>query len=238
MKFHYQLTNQFRSAEFIERGDRPDLDQVISIDDKESDRDVRSLYEELATDSWKLQLPPQDKYLEAHEILPILEALKIKRKEDAVKAAENDAALKQRRMDRDAEENDRLKAKEEREDQESKKKELRAAEKMSWIEENGSAHLKKAAVNYNCHRLYLSERGAIELPLFVFDWDDNAQWGECACPTMEALNFLEALPDECQIVWIKCRHDADSDYDEDREDGEAIVYRNYLGSKYDLIRYL
>ena len=238
MKFHYQLTEQFRSAEFVETAIRPDLDQVITIEDKESTREFRSLYEELAPGGRSITFPKLDRCLKESDLFPMMAILKVQRQEELGKTAKNDAIVKQRRIEREAEEDDRLKAKEEREEQESKRKEIKAAEKMTWIEENGSDHLKKAAVNYNCHRLYLSERGAIELPGFVADWDDNAQWGECACPTMEALNFLELLPDECQIVWIKCRHDADREYDEEREEGEAIVYRSYLGSKYDLIRYL
>ena len=238
MKFHYQLTDEFRSAIFVETAIRPDRDQVISIEDKESDRKFRSLYEELAPGGGSITFPKLDRYLKESDLFPMMAILKVQRQIEAVETAKNNAALKQRRIDREAEGKARLKAKEEREEHEAKKKELRDAEKMNWIEDNGSGHLKKAAVNYNCHRLYLSERAAIDLPGFIFDWDDNARWGECACPTMEALNFLESLPDECQIVWIKCRHDDDRDYGEESEEGEAIVYRHYLGSKYDLIRYL
>lgn len=241
MKFHYQLTEQFRSAEFIERGKKPNRDQTLFIDPEESDRDVRSLYEELSAESWKIQLPPQDEYLEAHEIIPLLESLKVKRKEEKIQTAKNDAIVKQRRIEREAEEDDRIKAKEEREKKDDEAKEARTAEKLKWIGENGSAHLKKASgKGFDCHRQYLTERAAIELPGFVFDWDDNALWSACACPTMAMLELLDTLPEECDARWLKQRHDYDDEYDDcdECDECEVIVCCKYLGSKYDLIRYL
>ena len=238
MKFHYQLTEQFRSAEFVEKGETPDLDQVLYVDPKESDRDVRSLYTELSGDGRRLQLPLQDDYLEAHEIIPILEALKAKRKEEKIETAKNDAIIAQRRLDRDAEEKARYLAKEERERKDDEAKDARNTEKLRWIEENGSAHLKKAiGGGFDCHRQYLTERAEIEFPGFVFDWNDNALWGDCACPTMEALELLDILPDKCDVVWLKRRHDYDYEYD-DCDECEVIVFCKYLGSKYDLIKYL
>lgn len=242
MKFHYQLTEQFRSAEFVERGKKPDRDQILLIDPEESDRNVRSLYEELSAESWKIQLPPHDDYLEACEIIPLLEALKAKRKEEKIQTAKNDAIVKQRRIEREAEEDDRLKAKEEREKKDDEAKEVRTAEKISWIGKNGSAHLKKAiGKGFDCHRQYLTERAAIELPEFVFDWDDNALWSACACPTMAMLELLDTLPEECDARWLKRRHDHDDEYDygcDEFDECEVIVCCKYLGSKYDLVRYL
>ena len=237
MKFHYQLSKQFRSTEFVERGETPDLDQVLYIDPKESDRDVRLLYTELSGDGRRLQLPPQDDYLEAHEIIPILEALKAKRKDERIETAKNDAIIAQRRLDRDAEEKARHLAKEEREKKEDEARDARNTEKLRWVELNGSAHLKKAIEGgFNCHRQYLEERAEIELPGFVFDWYDNALWSDCACPTMATLELLDILPDECDVRWLKRRHDYDDEY-ADCDESEIIVYCKYLGSKYDLIRY-
>ena len=238
MKFHYQLSKKFRLTEFVERGETPDLDQVLYIDPKESDRDVRSLYTELSGDGRRLQLPPQDDYLEAHEIIPILEALKAKRKEEKIETAKNDAIIAQRRLDRDDEEKARHLAKEERERKEDEAKEARNTEKLRWIGENGSTHLKKAiGGGFDCHRQYLTERAAIEFPGFVFDWNNNALWSDCACPAMATLELLDVLPDKCDVVWLKRRHDDDDGYDE-YDECEVIVFRKYLGSKYDLIKYL
>lgn len=238
MKFHYQLSKQFRSTEFVKRGERPDLDQVLCLDPKFSDRDVRSLYEELSVGVWKIQLPQQDEYLEAHNLIPILEKLAVKRKEEKIETAKNDAIVAQRRLDRDAEEKARYLAKEEREKKEDEARDSRNTEKIRWIGENGSAHIKKAIEGgFDCHRQYLTERAAIELPGFVFDWNDNALWGDCACPTMATLELLDILPDECGVVWLKRRHDYEDEYD-DCDECEVIVYRKYLGSKYDLIKYL
>ena len=238
MKFHYQLTEQFRSAEFVKTAIRPDLDQVILIDDKESDRKFRSLYEELAPGGRSITFPKQEGYLETINLLPKMILLKVQRYGESVKTAENDAIIAQRRLDRDAEDKARYLAKEEREKKEDEAKEARNTEKLRWIEENGSAHLKKAiGGGFDCHRQYLTERAEIEFPGFVFDWNDNALWGDCACPTMEALELLDILPDKCDVVWLKRRHDYDYEYD-DCDECEVIVFCKYLGSKYDLIKYL
>ena len=238
MYFHYELTGQFRSRRFIDECARPDKDQVVSIDVKTSDREVRELYEDLAPDGQKIRLPDQDRYLEECDVLPLLRALKIERQEERLKRIENNAAIENRRLERIAEDKARLVAKAEREEREEQEKQAKFDEKMAWVQENGSPYLKRVVgMGHDCHRQYLSERAAIELPGFAFDWDDNALWGDCACPTTEVLDLLDVLPDECDVVWLKRRHDFDGDYDDEKE-GEAIVRRNYLKSKYDLIRYI
>lgn len=238
MYFHYELTEQFRSKGFVDNRFRPEKDQVISIEVEDSEREVRALYEDLAPGGQKIQLPDQDRYLEEGDVLPLLRALKIERQEERLKRIENNAAIENRRLERIAEDKARLVAKAEREEREEQEKQARFDEKMAWIQENGSTHLKRAAGRgSDCHRKYLTERAEIELPGFVFDWDDNALWGDCACPTTEALDLLDVLPDECDVVWLKRRHDFDGEYNDEKE-GEAIVLRKYLKSKYDLIRYL
>lgn len=243
MYFHYELTGPFRSRTFVETCVRPDKDQVTEIDVQGSDREVRSLYEFLAPGGQKIQLPDQDGYLEESDVLPLLRALKIERQEYLRKRIESDAEAESRRLKYAAEEKARCVAKEAREKQENKEKEARTAEKLNWIEANGSFHLKKAIGRvFDCHRQYLTERAAIELPGFEFDWNNKALWGTCACPTLKTLELLDTLPDECDIVWLKRRHDYDDDdgYDdnEGNGEGEVIVYRKYLKSKYDLIKYL
>lgn len=238
MYFHYELTGPFRSKGFVDNRFRPEKDQVISIDVETSDREVRALYEDLAPDGQKIQLPDQNGYLEERDILPLLRSLKIERQEDLRKRIENNAAIENKRLERIAEDKARLVAKAEREEREEQEKQARFDEKMAWVQENGSPYLKRVVgMGHDCHRQYLSERAAIELPGFAFDWDYKALWGDCACPTTEVLDLLDVLPDECEVVWLKRRHDFDGDYDDEKE-GEAIVLRKYLKSKYDLIRYM
>ena len=120
-----------------------------------------------------------------------------------------------------------------------------AAEKAAWIEAHGSTHLKRACREYNCQRLYVTERAALEAPGFVVDFNDAAAWKDRSCPTETALNVEEAARSlglgEPVVVWLTKppqaadRHDVD-DYDvEEFESCEAVVLIKYLG-KYDLVQ--
>lgn len=237
MDFHYELTRLFQSKGFVDNRFRPEKDQVVSIDVETSEREVRSLYEELAPRGEKIQLPDQDRYLEEGDVLPLLRALKIERQGERLKRIEANTILENRRLEHVAAESARLLARSEREEKEEQEKQAKFDEKMAWIQENGSPHLKRAAGRgSDCHRKYLTERAEIELPGFVFDWDDNALWGTCACPTEAAMDLLDVLPDECDVVWLKRRHDYNDSYDDG--ECEVLVYMKYLGSKYDLINYM
>jgi hypothetical protein len=121
-------------------------------------------------------------------------------------------------------------------------KEAIKADRLAWIENHGSEHLKKAiAAGYNCQRKYVEERSAFEFPEFDLDFDDLLKHRSRSCPSLNALDWLDRLP-QGQIVWVEERHDR-SDDDEDYEDElnykgeEAIVLERYLG-KYDLVKYL
>ena len=128
------------------------------------------------------------------------------------------------------------KEKEEERKAESAEKERLEKEKAEWIEANGSDHLQRAfKAGYNCHRIYVKERAAIEFPGFAVDFDDNVRWKSRSCPSGEALDLSEQYP-ESQIVWVTRKHDNDyAPYEE--EECEAVIIRWYLG-KYDLIHYV
>lgn len=142
---------------------------------------------------------------------------------------------------------DRLKVLESRSDEIVKARELAAkeaikADRLAWIKNHGSDHLKKAiAAGYNCQRKYVEERSAFEFTEFDLDFDDQLQHRSRSCPSLDALAWLDRFP-QGRIVWVEARHDR-SDDDEDYEDElnyegeEAIVIENYLG-KYDLVKYL
>jgi hypothetical protein len=142
---------------------------------------------------------------------------------------------------------DRLKVLESRSDEIVKARELAAkeaikADRLAWIKNHGSDHLKKAiAAGYNCQRKYVEERSAFEFTEFDLDFDDQLKHRSRSCPSLDALAWLDRFP-QGQIIWVEKRHDH-SDDDEDYEDElnyegeEAIVIENYLG-KYGLVKYL
>ena len=86
----------------------------------------------------------------------------------------------------------------------------------------------------------MSERAEHEIPGSVLDWDDIASWGDCACPSMEALDALDVAPDGAELVWLKEPPQAPTEDDYynqvEFEPCEAIVIRRYLGSRYDLVK--
>ncbi len=131
------------------------------------------------------------------------------------------------------------------------RKERAEAEKRAWIEAHGSEHLKRAfGKGYDCQRLYVVERAAIEASGFTVDYNDSAEWKARACPSSEGLDaedaahaIAEALGlGEPETVWLTAGPEdrtAREEYDEEEpfEACEAIVLRKYLG-KYDLVKVL
>jgi len=92
-------------------------------------------------------------------------------------------------------------------------------EKERWINEHGSAHLKKAyKMGYSCRWLYSCERAARELPGFE-PADGDYYWGQADSPSEVALNEAERLIQngfDAQVV----------DYGPDPENSnEAILVR-------------
>lgn len=112
-------------------------------------------------------------------------------------------------------------------------------EKGRWVVDHGSDYLKKAyGAGYDCQRLYVTERAAMEHPGFVVDFDDLAAWKERSCPSEAALDAAEEVEDSCEVVWLTAPPWTVDEYDEEGfEPREALVIGDYLG-KYDLVRML
>ena len=121
----------------------------------------------------------------------------------------------------------------------------REVDQVHWIAAHGSAHLKRCiAAGYNCKRLYVVERAAMEAPGFVVDFDNKAGWKDRSCPTPAALDAEDAARTlglgEPLIVWLteppSDRVPDPEDYgDEVFDPCEAVVLRSYLG-RYDLVQ--
>lgn len=123
-------------------------------------------------------------------------------------------------------------------------KEAAEKERLDWINQHGSDHLKKAvAAGYNCKRLYVTERVNLEYPEFQADIDNKAEWKSRSCPSHEALEFSLRHPGS-EVVWCTRRHDykvpEPGYYDnEDEPAQEAVVIKDYLGDEdLDLIHYV
>lgn len=115
------------------------------------------------------------------------------------------------------------------------------AAKAAWVQEFGSDYLKRACANgYDCQRLYVTERAALEAPGFTVDFKDNATWKARSCPSLAALDLEDALKalglGEVTIVWLTAPAEEWEEWKE-FEACEAVVIRGYLG-KYDLVRTL
>ncbi|MDQ7789586.1 MAG: hypothetical protein RDU41_05965 [Clostridia bacterium] len=141
------------------------------------------------------------------------------------------------RNERDAKRTAEAKAKE---DAAKAKRERLDAEKAVWIEANGSDHLQRAfKLGYDCQRLYVTERAAVELPDFTVDFDDHAVWKSRSCPGEDALEIVEKLiadGHEARCVWLTYPPYklTEPDYynpepPEEYEHREAVVIERYLG---------
>jgi hypothetical protein len=146
------------------------------------------------------------------------------------------AAAKELLKDRDAQ--DRVRDEQTEELLEAKieaEKQRKLAEMAAWIDLHGDERLKLAhANNYKCHRLYVTQRAALEYPGFVLDFDDKFTWKERVGPSLTALKKLGEYPGtNATIVWLTGMGDDDEEIFE-FQCSEAISIQSYLG-KYDLI---
>lgn len=121
--------------------------------------------------------------------------------------------------------------------------------KTSWIAAHGNDHLRRAhAAGYDCQRMYVAERAAMEFPGFAVDFDNRADWRDRSCPSEDALDICDKVGEEAQargceppeVVWLTLSWEAPAEagYDEPEDDFEpceAVVISGFLG-KYDLIR--
>ena len=106
----------------------------------------------------------------------------------------------------------------------------RAQEKRAWIAEHGSDYLRHAHVDlgYDCHRRYVIERVALELPGYTVDYDDRAAWKDRWEPSPKALaevDRLRAMGHDAVVVWLTGSPEGEEypEYDE----REAVVVRDY-----------
>lgn len=115
-------------------------------------------------------------------------------------------------------------------------RQARVAERATWIAEHGSDFLRRAVeAGYDCQRRYVRERAAVELPLFLVDFDGHAEWSNRSCPSEQALDralALRAAGLDATVVWLKM--DPDHLLSDDTEPREAIVIEGYLG-RYTLV---
>lgn len=127
------------------------------------------------------------------------------------------------------------------------------AKKADWITAHGSDHLRRAhAADYDCQRLYVVERAAIEAPGWIVDYNNTGDEKARACPSMAALDIADAakpIADQFVsgylnspvVVWLtdEPTSEAKSDRCEWDEEPfaprEAVRMRGYLG-KYDLYK--
>jgi hypothetical protein len=111
----------------------------------------------------------------------------------------------------------------------------READKLDWVKEHGSEHLKLAIENgYDCQCLYATERAELEYPDYQVDFKDNADWDPRSCPSEAAL--LESIRVKGEVVWLTSPVAKPSDeWVGYFEACEAVVVRGFL-EKYHLIK--
>lgn len=119
--------------------------------------------------------------------------------------------------------------------------------KAEWIENHGSAHLRRAFdAGYDCQRQYVIERAAQEAPGYVVDFNNTAAWDSRTFPSETALNAAEDAGllglGAGRVVWLTAAPSNDTqrtlDYEDDYldfEPCEAVVLTNYL-HRYDLVK--
>ncbi len=125
----------------------------------------------------------------------------------------------------------------------------REAERVAWAQEHGSDHLRRGvAGGYTCTRMYLRERAAQEYPGFVVDLEDMAHWKSRSCPSLAALDMVDAVKAQhgehimdAGVVWLtnpacdqrpSSEEDAADTYCEPWKAREAVVVkdRRYYGN--------
>ncbi len=115
---------------------------------------------------------------------------------------------------------------------------VREAERASWVAAHGSDYLKRAtAGGYDCQRRYAGERAVLEHPRAVLDYEDNADWRSCSCPSEAALDMAGRV--HGTVVWLTREpwptRPTDQEYDADPfEPCEAVIVERWLG-KYTIV---
>ena len=112
--------------------------------------------------------------------------------------------------------------------------EAQEADKATWIAAHGSDHLRAAvAAGYDCQRLYVTERAALEFPGFAIDFAGRARWERRSCPSEEGLAISLATKGS-RVVWL-ATPTQEVDEEDEWEPREAVVVEDFLG-RYDLVR--
>ena len=121
-------------------------------------------------------------------------------------------------------------------------REQRDAERAVWAAQHGSSRLQKAlTAGYECQRLYVEERAALEFPGFEVDFSGNARWKERVGPSEQALDIEAELKTrglDASIVWLTelplLTDEPTGEYF-DFTPREAVIVSGFLG-RYDLIK--
>lgn len=133
-----------------------------------------------------------------------------------------------RNAEKAAEQKAKYEAEQRAEAEKESKRTAKLQTRIAWAAEYGSDQLKRGlAAGHDCARLYYTERAAVEYPGFVVDFGDKAAWKARACPSVAALDVLDATNDahpeaEVEIVWMTTPPGADDD-DTEHEGVEAVV---------------
>lgn len=254
MELRYYLSDEALNAQFIARGDRTRR-RSIEVDTAALSDEQRALLvaewdDAPSRDAFDLPPMPAEVYswgniaykqnwvqqpiTSADEWFELLKQVRQVRAEMEQKAADIRAENERKQAAERA-------AADEHWRQSEAEKASAEAEKAAWIAAHGSARLKRAhAAGYDCGRLYLRERAAVEYPGFTLDYENAAAWKRRACPSERALNIetetRAAHPeaDEVYIVWMTAPPadtPNDDEYDDEYEAREAVVVkdRRYAG---------
>jgi hypothetical protein len=108
------------------------------------------------------------------------------------------------------------------------REEARLAERLTWAREHGSEHLQRALdAGHDCARLFWTERAGVEYPDFVLDGDSHAEWKDCFCPSVKALDSRDAVlaahpGAKATIVWLTAEPRNSASDDEDDDEYECL----------------
>ncbi|MBA3074842.1 MAG: hypothetical protein FP831_14660 [Anaerolineae bacterium] len=139
----------------------------------------------------------------------------------------------------------------EKKNAEVERKKVLEQDKVKWVKEHGSDHLKRCVLSgYDCQRLYVTERASFEHPGFIVDFDKKSDWRSRSCPSPEAMDIAETAGEGSKVVWLTAHPDDSEAIVEDAssEEGfneqdkafqacEAVVIPDYL-TRYILVKYV
>lgn len=118
----------------------------------------------------------------------------------------------------------------------------REAVRTEWVQTHGSDYLRKAIEGgYDCQRVYVTERAALEYPGYAVDYSNDAAWKSRSCPSETALE--EALRVDGTVVWLTepgetIREElmlGDRDEDAPEFEAQEAVHVRFL-DRYDLLK--